>query len=485
MMTTPSDFALAGPEIFLLCAIGALVFLDLFLPKSRQGLVHVFALLSLVFAGILTFRHGGLGLTESHSAFAGSFVRDGVGDVLKLFVYLVSGAAMIYGRTYLKERDILKGEYYLLLMCAVLGMMVLISAGSLLTVYLGLELLALPSYALVAMDRDNGKASESAMKYFVLGAIASGMLLYGMSMIFGATGSLLLTDVHAAIASVGDMEQGWLLLGLVFLIAGLAFKLGAAPFHMWLPDVYQGTPVGITLFIASAPKLAAFGMAYRLLHDGTGGLVDQWGLIIAWLAVASLAIGNVIAIAQTSIRRMFAYSTVGHIGFLLVGFSTGTDQAYAASMFYAIAYSLMAVGGFAVIAYLSAEGFELDDIDDLRGLNQQRPWLALVMLLLIASMAGVPPLLGFWAKLSVWDAAIQGGRVWLAIVSAVFAVIGAFYYLRILKVMYFDEADEKNPLAIIQDPMARTLLIVNGALMLVLGIFWNPLMSWCQTVMAS
>jgi NADH-quinone oxidoreductase subunit N len=474
-MINASDFSLLTPELFLLGAACGLLLLDLFISDARRGMTHFLGLLSLLTTIALVLRDGVA--ADAATAFGGMFIRDGVADVLKVFILLVSGAVFVYAKQYLIDRGLFRGEFYVLCLFAVLGMMVLVSAGNLVTVYLGLELLALSSYALVALDRDSRLATEAAMKYFVLGALASGMLLYGMSMLYGATGTLDIAGVQAGIATVGE-NRGILLLGVVFIVVGIAFKFGAAPFHMWLPDVYQGAPTAVTAFIGSAPKLAAFGMAYRLLEGAASGIAD-WQLMLSWLAVLSLAIGNVVAIAQSNLKRMLAYSTISHVGFLFLGLSAGTPAGYAAAMFYAISYSLMSVGGFAAILLLARKGFEAEQISDFRGLNQRHPWFAFLILLLMASLAGFPPLFGFWAKLAVLEAAVRADQLWLALVAVVFAVIGAYYYLRIIRTMYFDAPDDANEQALSSDPQLRWMLGINALAMLALGVFWGPLMQWC------
>lgn len=474
-MITASDFIPLTPELFLLGAACVLLLVDLFISDARRGLTHFLGLLTLLATAALVLRDGIAG--EVVTAFGGMFIRDGVADVLKVFMLVVTGAAFVYAKPYLQDRGLFKGEFYVLCLFAVLGMMVLVSAGNLLSLYMGLELLALSSYALVAIDRDNKLATEAAMKYFVLGSLASGMLLYGMSMLYGATGSLDIATIQAALGSVGD-NRGILLLGVVFLVVGIAFKFGAAPFHMWLPDVYQGAPTAVTAFIGSAPKLAAFGMAYRLL-EGAVGDVSEWRHMLAWLAVLSLAVGNVVAIAQTNLKRMLAYSTISHVGFLFLGLAAGTEQGYAAAMFYAICYAIMSVGAFASIMLLARKGFEAEEISDFRGLNQRHPWFAFLILLLMGSLAGFPPLFGFWAKLTVLEAAVGADMLWLALVAVVFAVIGAFYYLRVIRTMYFDAPEDSNNQPLNPDPQLRWLLTVNGLAMLVLGIFWSPIMQWC------
>lgn len=464
------------PELVLVGAAFALLLLDLFLDEKRRVVTHLLAVASLVLvAGLLVAGVGGQGTVLN-----GMFVRDNMADVLKIGTCLVSAVALLYVWPFLRERGLYKGEVSVLALFAVAGMMLLTSAGSLVMVYLGLELLALCSYALVAIDRDGPLASEAAMKYFVLGALASGMLLYGMSLVYGATGSI---DLPTIAAAAGNEPSTMLLAGVAFMVAGIAFKFGAAPFHMWLPDVYQGAPTPITLFIGSAPKLAAFAMAIRLLEVGAGPLAEHWRPMLAVLAALSLVLGNLIALVQANLKRMLAYSTVSHVGFLLMGLAGGGAVGYAASMFYALSYAIMAAAGFGAIVVLSRNGFEADRIDDFKGLNARDPWTAGLVLCVMASMAGVPPFLGFWSKLAVLRAAVEGGQLWLAIVGIVCAVIGAFYYLRVIKAMYFDEptGDSATPR---DDRVLRVVFGVNALLLLALGIFWSPLMGWCQAAFA-
>jgi NADH-quinone oxidoreductase subunit N len=478
---TLADLSLMIPELFLLTATCTLLLADLWISDQRRGLTHFVAIAVLAVTAALLLRDSAA-IGPDVQAFGGMFIRDGVATILKLAILGVAAAAMVYAKPYLSERGILKGEFYSLVMFAVLGMMILVSAGNLLTVYLGLELMALSTYALVAMHRDNAVATEAAMKYFVLGALASGLLLYGMSMIYGATGSLDLATItaQAATAEQGGEQRALLLFGVIFLIAGISFKFGAAPFHMWLPDVYHGAPTAITLFIGSAPKLAAFGMAYRLLDGGAGELAGDWRLLVAWLAVASLVIGNLFALAQTNLKRMLAYSTISHVGFLFLGLAAGGPQGYAAAMFYAISYALMASAGFGAIILLSRRGFEADQISDFAGLARRSPWHAWMVLAIMASLAGVPPFLGFWAKLGVLRAAIQADMLWLALVGVVFAVIGAYYYLRLIKVMFFEEPTEQHTPVANADVQLRGLFTANALLLLVLGVFSGPLTGWCE-----
>lgn len=473
-MTTISltDLYTVIPESFLTLAICFILLFDQFLKPTQRNITHYLSIATLAVTAWLVTRNFG-----DATAFGGMFVHDGIADTLKLFVLLTTALVFVYARSYLADRGLYVGEYYVLCLFAVLGMMFLVSAGSLVIVYLGLELLALSSYALVALNRDSPLSSEGAMKYFVLGALASGMLLYGMSMVYGATGTLDLNKIHAA--SVAATQSKLLLFGVVFIVVGIAFKFGAAPFHMWLPDVYQGAPTAVTVFIGSAPKLAAFGMAYRLLESGLGGAGPHWQQMLAVLAVASLAIGNIAAIMQTNLKRMLAYSTISHVGFLFLGLVNGAPSGYAAAMFYAISYSLMAAVAFGMILLLSRAGFEAEEIEDFKGLNQRAPWYAFLMSLTMFSLAGVPPLFGFFGKLLVLKAAVDSGHVWLAIVGAVFAIIGIYYYLRVVKVMYFDDADDATPLAAPSDLPMRWVISVNALALLVLGLTWGPLYAWC------
>ncbi|EED39479.1 NADH-ubiquinone oxidoreductase Nqo14 subunit [Stenotrophomonas sp. SKA14] len=474
---TAADLPPLAPELVLIGSAFALMILDLFVSNRNKIVTHLFSLAALaVVLFMLATGVGGQG-----EVFHGMFVRDTAADVMKTGIVLLSGLTLVYGWRYLRDRNLFQGEIPVLILFGTAGMMILVSAGSLLMVYLGLELLALCSYALVASNRENGLASEAAMKYIVLGSLASGLLLYGMSLIYGATGSLHLDVVRDAIPH--SEERVLLITGAVFMIAGVAFKLGAAPFHMWLPDVYQGAPAPIALFISSAPKLAAFGMAYRLLEMGVGPLSTELQLLIAGLAAVSLVIGNLMAIAQSNLKRMLAFSTVSHIGFLLMGIAGGGAQGYAAALFYALAYAIMSTAAFGAIIALSRAGFEAENIEDFKGLNARNPWMAGLVLCIMASLAGIPPFLGFWTKLAVLGAAVNGGLLWLAILGVLCAVVGCFYYLRVIKVMYFDEpVGEAMPRS--NDRVLGLVLGVNALALLALGIAWNPIMVWCQQAFA-
>ncbi len=470
------NFMPALPEIFVLGMACFILILDLFLSERSRVVTYLLTQATLVGAFILSFSLNS-GVTEL--TFSDSFVLDPMASVLKMAVYAAAFTVFLYSRGYLRERGMFRGEFFVLGLFGVLGMMVMISAHSLLTIYMGLELLSLSMYAMVAMQRDSSVAAEAAMKYFILGAMASAMLLYGMSMIYGVTGTLDLAEVSTAVEGKGS--QLILIFGLVFMMVGVAFKLGAVPFHMWVPDVYHGAPTAVTLYISTAPKLAAFAMLMRLLVDGLGALQPQWHDILVLLAVSSLVIGNVVAIAQTNIKRMLAYSGISHIGFLLLGVLSGSQEGYAAGMFYAIVYVIMGLGGFGMVILMSRAGFEADQLDDYKGLNQRSPWFALMMMFLMFSMAGVPPFIGFWAKLSVLQAVVDADMIWLAAVAVLFSVIGAFYYIRIIKLMYFDKPLEQSTFQPSLDVAA--IFSANAIAVLLIGLFPSGLMAVCKQAM--
>jgi len=466
----------AYPELFLLGMACAILVADLFVSDDNRIITYALTQIALAGCFALTFLTAS---AEPVTTFSEMFVDDLMADVLKLMVYLGVGAMLVYSRAYLAARGLFRGEFFVLVLFATLGMMIMISASHLLTLYLGLELLSLSLYSLVALQRDSATATEAAMKYFVLGALASGMLLYGMSMLYGATGTLSLAQLSALIVSGGPRDLV-AVFGLVFIVAGLGFKLGAVPFHMWVPDVYHGAPTAVTLFIGTAPKLAAFAFIMRLLVQGLGAeqLLVEWQDMLVLMAVLSLAIGNVTAIAQTNLKRMLAYSTIGHMGFLLLGILSGSAIGYGAGMFYVAVYVLMSLGTFGMIMLLSRSGFEAENLDDFRGLNQRSPWYAFVMLLLMFSMAGIPPTVGFYAKLSVLQAVIEADYLWLAVVAVLFSLIGAFYYLRLIRLMYFEAPSDSTPI----EPRAdvRVVMSLNGLAMLVFGIFPESLMWLCN-----
>ena len=483
------DLYPAAPEIFLVTMAMVLIFVDLAVGESRRWVVGVLTVASLLGAAVITTMTAG-----GHTTFTFSnlFVDDALADFLKLLTYLSVIMAIIYGRGYLAERGLDKGEYYLLVLFATLGMMVMISASSFVTLYLGLELLSLSLYALVAIDRDSVRATEAAMKYFILGSMASGLLLYGMSMLYGATGTLEISGVAQVVGQL-QAPKAIMVFGLVFTVAGIAFKLGLAPFHMWIPDVYHGAPTPITLLIGSAPKFAAFALAMRLLVYGLLGLAIEWQKMLLIMAIISIGLGNLAAIAQTNIKRMLAYSAISHMGFMVLGLTSGVlslpanpyvaVSAYSSALFYMFAYVLMSMGAFGMILLLSHAGYEAENLEDFKGLNQRSPWFAAVMLVLMFSMAGIPFFIGFFAKFSVLLTLIFAGHTAIAVAAVMFSLIGAFYYLRVVKLMYFDAPTITAPLRSNID--MRVLLSLNGVAVAMLGIFPDGVMLICHDVMLS
>ena len=471
----------ALPEITLLVGVCAVLLVEVLVPAQRRMPSSVLALLAIVAPFAVTLWQVGL---PTQYAFSNMYVADGLSHLLKLCACVTVGATLVYGGHYVRDRGFDRGEFHVLALCSLLGQMVMISANNLLIVYLGLELLSLSLYALVAMRRDAPLPGEAAIKYFVLGALASGFLLYGMSMVYGAAGTLEHGRIAAAFTG-GQLNRTVFTFGVVFVVAGLAFKLGAVPFHMWLPDVYHGSPTSATLLVAAAPKLAAFAIAFRLLVEARVGVAADWQQMLLLLSVASLALGNIAAIAQTNFKRMLAYSTMSHIGFVLLGLLAGVvdgdmataGYAYGSALFYMITYVLTTLGAFGLVLLLARSGFEADEIDDLKGLNRRRPWMALAMLAMMFSFAGIPPFVGFYAKLAVLKAVIDVGHVWLAVVAVLFSLVGAFYYLRVVKVMYFDPPADQAP--ILQADGAHATMAVNGALILWLGVIPGPLMAAC------
>ncbi len=480
-MATPfviPNFDPAVPELALLIMASIVLIVDVYQPPERRIVTYWLSQVSLAITAYLVLDAYQLGVVET---FQGTFRLDALAVVLKLAIIGVSMVVLAYSRDFLEERGLLKGEYFLLALFAVLGMMVIVSAYSLLTVYLGLELLSLSLYGMVALDRDSGRASEAAMKFFVLGALASGMLLYGMSMVYGATHSL---DIATIAANVDGLKSSKvLMLGTVFVVVGVAFKLGAVPFHMWIPDVYQGAPSSVTLFIATAPKLAGFAMLIRLLADGLGGVHVHWQDMFVLMAVLSMVIGNVVAIAQENIKRMLAYSTIAHAGFLFLGMIPGTASGYSAALFYTVTYTITALGAFGMIVVLSRKGFEVNDIKDFAGLNRRNPWYAFILLVLMLSMAGVPPFVGFWAKWNVLREVIAIDMTWLALFAVCFSVIGLFYYLRVARMAYFEANDEI--VNVESRRSVRVLLSANMLAVLLLGLLPGGLMALCAQAFQS
>jgi len=471
------DFLPVLPEIIVLAGACLILLVDVWMPDDRRHVGYWLTQFTLLIAACVTVRTSDKDVVH---VFYNMVVDDLAADVLRFFSFVSVSLVLFYSRAYLTLRGLFRGETFVLILFALLGMQLLITANSFLTLYLGLELMSLSLYALVAMQRDEEAPSEAAMKYFVLGALASGFLLYGMSMIYGATGSLELDKVTQAVLS--NNENSYLLIfGLVFVVSAIAFKLGAVPYHMWVPDVYQGAPTAMTLLIGTAPEFAAFAMMLRLLGGALIGSEVSWQGMLIVLSVLSVSLGHIVAIAQTNIKRMLAYSTIANMGYVLMGFLAADVTGYSAAMFYMLSYVLTSLASWGIVLLLSRKGFESDRIDDLKGLNARSPWWAFVMLLVMFSLAGIPPTVGFYAKLLVLQAVVKAGFVWLAVVGVVAALIGAFYYLRIVKTMYFDEPADRTPIESRGD--TRVLLSANGLALLFFGILPQPLMGLCAVAL--
>ncbi|MGB5721614.1 MAG: NADH-quinone oxidoreductase subunit NuoN [Woeseiaceae bacterium] len=473
-----TQYLSAAPEMTLLGLICAVLIADLFVDDEHRVVTFWLTMLSLLVTGAVLVATAPEARTV---VFSGSYVSDPFSQILKLGIVLFVALSLFYARDYLRANDLHKGEFYLLGLFGLLGMMIMTSANSMLTMYLGLETLALSLYALVAIDRNNVTAAESAMKYFVLGAIASGCLLYGISWVYGVTGSLQFHEIAAAISADPSLNSLPLWFGLAFVIVGIAFKFGAVPFHMWLPDVYQGSRTPVTVYLATAPKLAALALTLRILVDGLGGLHETWASMIMVVAVLSLLLGNIVAIAQTNIKRMLGYSTIGHVGFILLGVFCGTGDGYASALFYTLTYVLAAAGAFGVIIVMSRRGYDAENLTDFNGLNARSPWFALMMMFLMFSMAGVPPFVGFFAKLNVISAVLASGYPELAVLMVLASVIGAYYYLKVIWYMYFEPAEDQAVLQANTD--TRLVLSLNAIAVLALGIIPGWLMALCIEIL--
>ena len=478
-------------EIFLLIAASAILLIDMYMKEGKRNLTYALSLLTIGGCAVLSFADFSSGATVY--TFSNMYVSDPMGNLLKLFTYLATAMTLVYSRQYSGDRGMMSGnlggEFYVLALFSMLGQMIMIAGNSMLSLYKGLELMSLSLYALVALRRDHAVATEAAMKYFVLGALASGFLLYGMSMIYGATGSLDITTI-GQLTSVTDVPNKTILIfGLVFVVAGLAFKLGAVPFHMWVPDVYQGSPTAVTLLLGGAPKLATLAVTFRILVEAMPGFAFDWQQMLMVLAVLSLALGNITAIAQTNIKRMLAYSTIAQMGFVLLALLTGVvdgdntnaASSYSAAMYYMITYVLTTVGSFGLIMMLARAGHEAELISDFKGLGRRSPWFAIVMTILMFSLAGVPPMVGFMAKWAVLQAVADAGMVWLAIVAVMFSLIGAYYYLRIVKTIWFDDAADTSAIHTPAD--MRVVMSLNGLAVVVLGIVPGWLLAVCYSAM--
>jgi NADH-quinone oxidoreductase subunit N len=473
------DYITAAPEMTLLALICAVMIADLFVEDENRGATFWLSLLSLAITAAVLYQTAPVTPTI---VFFGAYIADPLSNILKLATIALVGVSFVYARDYLIANDLNRGEYYLLGLFGLLGMMIMMSANSLLTMYLGLETLALSMYALVAIDRHNVTAAESAMKYFVLGAIASGALLYGISWVYGVTGTLQFQEIATVLSADPGLNNLPLWFGLAFLIVGIAFKFGAVPFHMWLPDVYQGARTPVTVYLASAPKLAAFALLFRILIDGLGGLHETWSTMIMFVGVLSILVGNFVAIVQTNIKRMLGYSTIAHVGFILLAFYTGTIDGYASALFYALTYVVMAAGAFGIIIALSRRGYDAELLSDFKGLNARSPWFALMMLFLMFSMAGVPPFVGFLSKLYVISAVLDVGGTGLAVLMVLASVIGAFYYLKVIWYMYFEEGEDQAVL--LATPDTRVVLSLNSLAVLALGIVPGWLLALCIEVLS-
>jgi len=474
-----NHFHFALPEIMVLMAACVALLCDLFFSHKVRFIAFYVACIGLVSAASGCFLFLGF---ESHLLFNGLLITDDMAFLLNVFILSVVLLSFIYARHYLVERDMPQSDFYVLGLFSTAGMMTLVSAHSLLMVYLGLELLSLPLYAMTAIRRTAGDGSEAAMKYFVMGAIASGMLLYGISLLYGATGQLDFTEIASSIHANAITEHGLLAFSLVFIIAGIGFKLATFPFHMWAPDVYEGAPAPVALFITTAPKIAVMGMLVRLLSSSLIGLTQEWQSMILIMALLSTGFGNLLAIAQTSIKRLFAYSSISHMGYALFGILVATPQGYSASLYYVVIYALMAAAGFGLVVILSKQGIEIERIDDLKGLNRRNPWLAFLMMVVLFSMAGVPPTVGFFTKLFVLKALVDAKLMWVAVLGLLFAVIGAFYYLRVIKVMYFDAPLTDARIHLPQG--IRLIFSLNALSLLYFGIFPGTLISACVNALA-
>ena len=469
--------ALALPEIFIATMASVILLIGLFIKQDRNEIVCFWlSVATLLVTSLLIIGDFSI---ESKLAFNGLFVDDPMADLLKIAICLLSAAIFIYSRQYNQQRGLFKNEFYVLGLFSICGMMVMVSASHLLTLYLGLELMSLCLYSMIAFYRDDSLAVESAMKYFVLGALASSILLYGMSLLYGLTGSLELSAINSAVSEMDENNLA-LILAVVFIVVALAFKLGAVPFHMWVPDVYHGAPTSTTAFIGAAPKIAAFALMFRLLVGGLEDLHDMWQQMLIILALLSVAVGNIIAIAQDNLKRMLAYSTISHMGFFLFGILSGTDAGYSASLFYVLVYATMSCAAFGLILYLSAKDFESDRLNDLKGLSKRSPWLALLILILMFSMAGVPPTAGFFAKLSVVQALVDANLVWVAVTAVILAVVGAYYYLRIIKLVYFDAPESET--TITGDKDNQIVLSFNVIIIVAILPWIGSLISLCNNV---
>jgi len=477
-MADSANFSLISSEIFILIALCIIMIVDLFQRDKERKLT--FLLTQITFVALLVIGVQDLD-TSQQIGFSGHWVLDQFSVVLKLAIYVSAFISLLYARPFIRERNLMRGEYYLLTLFSVLGMMIMVSAGSLLTVYLGLELLSLSLYALVALQRDSNSASEAAVKYFVMGGLASGFLLYGISLIYGMSGSILIAEIATYLTN--NDANLMIQFGLVFIVVGIAFKFGAAPFHMWLPDIYHGSPSSITAYISSVPKIAAFGMAFRILEGSFSNAEEHWAPMIMIVAMLSVILGNIIALVQTNLKRMLSYSAIAHIGYFLLGLSIGTEEAYSASMFYIIVYALMTLAGFGIIIFMSSDNKDYQQISDLRGMGRYHPWYALMFTLVMISMAGIPPLIGFWPKLEIFRLLVTNGHIAAAVVAIAFSVVGLVYYLKVVKEMFFADSDESPNVS--NSRSLKIALSVNCLLLVLFGLMPDGIYQYCISALAS
>lgn len=477
-MTESVNFSVISSEIFLLVALCTIMIVDLFQRDKERKLTYLLTQITFVVLFVLGVQNLG---SDSLVAFSGHWLFDQFGTVLKLAIYIMAFISLLYARPFIQERNLMRGEYYLLTLFSVLGMMIMVSGNSLLVIYLGLELLSLSLYALVALQRDSNAASEAAVKYFVMGGLASGFLLYGVSLIYGMTGSILIPDISQYL--INNDSNLMIKFGLVFIVVGIAFKFGAAPFHMWLPDIYHGSPSSITAYISSVPKIAAFGMAFRILEGAFGNNSADWTSMIMIVAMLSIVLGNIVALVQTNLKRMLSYSAIAHIGYFLLGLSVANDEAFAASMFYIIVYALMTLAGFGIIIFMSSDQKDYQQISDLRGMGRYQPWYALMFSLVMVSMAGIPPFIGFWPKLEIFRILVSNGFVFEAVVAIAFSVVGLVYYLKVIKEMFFVDATESPNVS--SSRSLKIALSVNCLLLLLFGLMPDSIYQYCLSAFAS
>ena len=477
-MIDSENFSLISSEIFLLVALCTIMIVDLFQRDKERKLTY--ALTQITFVVLFVLGAQDIGIERSVS-FSGHWVLDQFAVVLKLAIYVTGFISLLYARPFISERNLMRGEYYLLTLFSVLGMMIMVSGNSMLTIYLGLELLSLSLYALVALQRDSNSASEAAVKYFVMGGLASGFLLYGISLIYGMTGSILIDDIAQTLS--GKETSLMIQFGLVFVVVGIAFKFGAAPFHMWLPDIYHGSPSSITAYISSVPKIAAFGMAFRILDGSFASASEHWAPMIMILAMLSIVLGNIVALVQTNLKRMLSYSAIAHIGYFLLGISVGTPEAFSAAMFYIIVYALMTLAGFGIIVFMSSDNKDYQKISDLRGMGRYHPWYALMFTLVMISMAGIPPFIGFWPKLEIFRILVTEGQILAAVIAIAFSVVGLVYYLKVVKEMFFVDSSESPNISTSRS--LKIALSINCLFLLMFGLMPDSIYQYCLSAVTS